>query len=162
MPYLRTGARMRRRGGVGEYPGNPCYDPNRPWWLPQILNDSNEQACMLAAQNSVGITATIGQLFSPSVIPTPVVTPATPSVPVGYNANTGTVDSSNTTGATTTNPMQVVIPTGITGSGNQPNTTCDPTQATWNDPSTWCASQWLMALAAGLFVGILVLGSKKL
>jgi hypothetical protein len=39
--------------GLGLGPDDPCYDPDHPWYLPDIFNDSVECACMAAAGTSV-------------------------------------------------------------------------------------------------------------
>ncbi len=31
--------------GFGAYPDNPCYDPNRPSWLPYFFDDITESNC---------------------------------------------------------------------------------------------------------------------
>jgi hypothetical protein len=34
--------------GIGSYPGEPCYDPNRAGWLPYWIPNGNETSCNAA------------------------------------------------------------------------------------------------------------------
>jgi hypothetical protein len=40
---------MIGRRGVGAYPGDLCYDPNRPSWLPYWITDFTEANCSIGA-----------------------------------------------------------------------------------------------------------------
>ncbi len=47
-------------GGVGMYPDQTCFDPARPSWLPNWLDDLTESQCklnLLASGNTTGNTA---------------------------------------------------------------------------------------------------------
>lgn len=33
--------------GLGAFPDQPCYDPDRPWWLPNELDTLGEEECRL-------------------------------------------------------------------------------------------------------------------
>jgi hypothetical protein len=90
-----------RRSGLGEDPSSPCYDPTRPWWWPNVINTSNETACINRAQSSVTFAQAVNQAFNPSVIP-PLTTMPTLGLPVGYDPASGLVDPSNVAGATVT------------------------------------------------------------
>lgn len=92
--------------------------------------------------------------------PTITNTPG-PTLPTGYNPETGTIASSNTTGDT-----GAVLPTyslpdvpGYDDSsdegGSGGNSSCDWTQASWLDITTWCGTNWLLA-------GIVVIGGAVL
>lgn len=123
MPYYRT-------RGLGADPSNPCYDPNRPSWMPYWLNDGNETACLNAAGNPVSMWAQIQQAgVNPSFEPNPVIAQQTPGLPSGYNPQTGTVASSNTTGQTPEPPTafaSVTIPSNPGGSDNS-----GPSDTSW-------------------------------
>lgn len=66
-PRLQATARRgggRRRRGVGMYPDETCYDPTRPSWLPNYIDDFAEGACkinMLLCGNPTCNTAQPGQ-----------------------------------------------------------------------------------------------------
>ena len=54
--------------GFGAYPGTPCYDPNRPSWLPYWFDDFTESDCkypsgLLADLPQAGsnLTGVVGQ-----------------------------------------------------------------------------------------------------
>lgn len=49
--------------GLGVYPGQPCYDPNHPWWLPYWMNDTTEMACFNANPQ---VQAAVPQPAAPS------------------------------------------------------------------------------------------------
>lgn len=40
--------KVQRRGALGVYPGDPCYDPGRAWWLPYWVDNVSENACKWA------------------------------------------------------------------------------------------------------------------
>jgi len=42
--------------GLAAYPGDPCYDPDRPTWLPYWLDDFTESDCKWNASNIAGAT----------------------------------------------------------------------------------------------------------
>ena len=42
--------------GFGVYPGDPCYDQDRPTWLPYWLDDFTESDCKWGASNIAGAT----------------------------------------------------------------------------------------------------------
>ena len=37
--------------GLAAYPGDPCYDPNRPSWLPYWIDDTAEDECGTGTSN---------------------------------------------------------------------------------------------------------------
>ena len=37
--------------GLAAYPGDPCYDPNRPSWLPYWLDEIQEGECETGTSN---------------------------------------------------------------------------------------------------------------
>ncbi len=39
--------------GLGLYPGDPCYDPDRPSWLPYWIDDFTESDCFYNAPNVI-------------------------------------------------------------------------------------------------------------
>lgn len=39
----------RRRRGLGEYPGQACYDPGRPGWYPYAVSTPTEFACVMGS-----------------------------------------------------------------------------------------------------------------
>lgn len=52
--------------GLAAYPGDPCYDPSRPTWLPYWLDDFSESDCKYNASNIGG--AVINAFGSPDVV----------------------------------------------------------------------------------------------
>lgn len=79
---LRTPRLVRRGGrvarGVGEYPGQPCYDPNRPAWFPYWASSPEELMCVLGEG-----AAAIYQRVQYGAIPTvaELGTPPAPNAP---------------------------------------------------------------------------------
>jgi hypothetical protein len=156
--------------GLGLDPSNPCYDPERPSWMPAWLNDSNEQACMQAAQSSVSTAAMLKQAVSPSVIPTityptSTSTSAYPGLPVGYDPMTGALEN-NPTGATVL-PAPGQYGADITASLTYPpgGSGAPASSEPWycqllglgcNNPSN-SSYTWLWLLAGGAFLAIVVL-----
>jgi len=48
--------------GLGLYPGDPCYDPNRPSLLPYWIDDFTESECYYNSTSILGATGNlIGQ-----------------------------------------------------------------------------------------------------
>jgi hypothetical protein len=56
--------------GLGVYPGDPCYDPDRPDWLPYWLDDFTESDCKWGATNIAG--ATVNAFENPEEVATNV------------------------------------------------------------------------------------------
>lgn len=46
--------------GLGLYPSDPCYDPNRPSILPYWIDDLTESACFYKSDSILGQTVTAG------------------------------------------------------------------------------------------------------
>lgn len=40
--------------GIGMYPTDPCYDQDRPSWLPYWIDDSTESACYYGTDSLLG------------------------------------------------------------------------------------------------------------
>lgn len=70
-------ARPARRRGMGEYPGDPCYDPGRPSLLPYWISSGQELACVLGS-GAAGWYERIqyGKIPRPADLPAPPVAPA--------------------------------------------------------------------------------------
>lgn len=56
--------------GLAAYPGDPCYDPDRPSWLPYWLDDFTESDCKWGASNIAG--ATLNAFENPAEVATNV------------------------------------------------------------------------------------------
>jgi hypothetical protein len=56
--------------GLAAYPGDPCYDPDRPSWLPYWLDDFTESDCKYNATNIGG--AIVGAFENPGEVATNV------------------------------------------------------------------------------------------
>ena len=52
--------------GFGAYPGDPCYDPNRPSWLPYWIDDFTESECKYGATSIGG--AIVGAFEDPATV----------------------------------------------------------------------------------------------
>lgn len=52
--------------GFGAYPGDPCFDPDRPSWLPYWLDDFTESECKYNATSIGG--AIVGAFESPGEV----------------------------------------------------------------------------------------------
>lgn len=61
---------MRSLSGIGAYPTDPCYDPDRPSWLPYWLDDFTESDCKYNATNIGG--AVVGAIENPGQVATNV------------------------------------------------------------------------------------------
>lgn len=95
--------RGSRRRGVGEYPGDACYDPSRPSWLPGWISDATEFACVMGkgGSNIASAATTEGaNIYSAAeygIFPAPVtVPPAAPasaysSVPASWSPSQTTL-----------------------------------------------------------------------
>lgn len=70
----RGGVKVIPVPGLGVYPGNACYDANRPSWLPYWFDDLTESDCKYPAgvladlpQAEANITGVIGQTAGATV-----------------------------------------------------------------------------------------------
>lgn len=92
------------------------------------------------------VQSVMGTPCSQCAVQPPTLAPGSvsPGLPVGYSADTGTVSTDNTAGATEANPYSPIYP-NVPGAS-----TCDMSAASWLDPSTWCAGNWAIAGAAAL------------
>lgn len=75
------------RGGLGAYPTDPYYDPNRPSWLPYWIDTPTESALKFGAYPGV---TTVKDL-------PPIPQPIPPGVPAG--GDTGAVTDPNAVSA---------------------------------------------------------------
>src|SRR5882672_5357557 len=60
--YAKPGSRIPRRG-LSAYPDQACYDPQRPTWLPNWLDDLTESGCkvnLVMSGNTTGNTSQPG------------------------------------------------------------------------------------------------------
>lgn len=142
MPIVRKGSSYR---GLGLYPSSPCYDPSRPSWLPYWIDDLSESGCKF--QVYPGVT-TLAAPPTPPAFPAPAA-PQTAQQMLDYTPDQSMLDTQTATVAQSQNFLQNVdtAPTNTCGGG-----TGDWTQATWNDTTTWCTTNWLLAGGIGLGV----------
>jgi hypothetical protein len=143
MPYVRMGSAFRR--GMGQTA--TCG------FFTNLLCSSGAIESVMGTPCTA--CATLGPSFSSGA--------GIPTAPTGYNAQTGTVDSSNTTGETGVYPYAPVYPDnpgGPTSPGGAAAGTpsCDISQANWLDYTTWCPGNWF--IAAGLGAGLLFLATR--
>lgn len=139
MPIVRKGSSYRRRPlGVGVYPGSPCYDPDRPSWLPYWIDDLSESGCKF--QFYPGVT-TLANPPAPPALPAPSA-PQTAAQMLDYTPDQASIDTQAASAAGAQNFLNTVNLTPA----------CDWTQAVWNDTTTWCSLNWLMAGGVGLGV----------
>jgi hypothetical protein len=139
MPYLRHNTPSvrsfpKRSRGMGQEACN---------WLTNVFCSGG------ALETAFGVPCSTCPVNQPLQPPTITNQPG-PTLPVGYNPDTGTISSSsgNTTGQTGS-----VLPTyslpdvpGYDNSGGGGGTpSCDWTQASWTDITTWCGTNWLLA-----------------
>lgn len=139
---------------------NPIQLPPRPW---------QRRRCGMGQANSCGwfanwicsggvATSVLGTPCNAcpagQVIPPPVLSPGSTAtgLPVGYDPTTGLI-TGNDTGATAPANYQPVYPNNP-GSGGAASvyTSCDFSQASWTDPTTWCFANYAI-----VGVGVLAL-----
>lgn len=87
MGQVNTGAYTM--GGTIPPTSNPCYNPSDVFAHFFGVAAADENQCL--AQNQAGAAIILNPALS---------TALAPGLPIGYDASTGTVDASNTTGAT--------------------------------------------------------------
>jgi hypothetical protein len=155
---------LRRAGrfGFGDYPGDACYDPSRPSWLPYIVNDATEEACELSLiANSLGTTAA-NAYQGVEYGPVPAIPlPPTPNPPTGaLDPSQGLTLDPATTGTTADQlaawaaATQQSIQNAIDSGGYNPT----PSGPNATDISG------MLPIIAGLAVGVFLLylaGGKK-
>lgn len=56
------------RPGLGAYPDQPYYDPNRPSWLPYWIDDFTESEAKYNADNLLQATVNAGAMAAGSVV----------------------------------------------------------------------------------------------
>lgn len=117
----------------------------------------------VCAYGGSAVQSVLGTPCSACVIaPVPLAPGSTsPPVPVGYDATTGTVDTSNTTGATGANPY---VPLYADNPGGDVGlvATCDWTAVDWTSPSTWCAANWgIVGLAVVGVIAMIGMRGKR-
>jgi hypothetical protein len=150
MPYMRHNTPSvrplpRRSRGMGQSACN---------WLTNVFCSGG------ALETAFGVPCSTCPVNQPLQPPTITNQPG-PTLPVGYNPDTGTISSGsgNTTGQTGAVLPTYTLPNvpgydnsnngGGGGGGATPS--CDWTQASWTDITTWCGTNWLLA-------GIAVIG----
>lgn len=76
----------RLRRGVGAYPDDPYFDPQRPSWLPYWIDDSTESQAKYAFLSGTGVTAqeivNPGSVYVAPPAPPPVGAPSGPDLTV--------------------------------------------------------------------------------
>lgn len=154
MPVVRRGTAFRLGRpvrGLAVYPGSPCYDPDRPSWLPYWIDDLSESGCKF--QFYPGVT-TLANPPTPPAVPAPAA-PQTAAQMLDYTPDQASIDTQTSSVANAQNFLNTVMtaPTNTCGGG-----TGDWTQATWNDTTTWCTTNWL--IAAGLGIGVVLFLTK--
>jgi hypothetical protein len=165
MPIVRRGSKFR---GLGIYPGNPCYDPTRPTWVPYWWDTPSESGCKFGVYPTV---STLGPVAAPVVNPSPGA-PTAGQLQSELAGGTDTTGSSFTpaqaTSGASANYQQSVqdffnnlASQQAYGGTNPPSGTCDSTQASWLDPATWCTQQWVMVVLAGIIGGGFLLGGHR-
>lgn len=113
--------------------------------------------------NSGAVTSVDGVLCSSCVEPAPVVTQSTPTLPTGYDLDTGLISPANTVGQTGVTDYGVSYPNNP-GGGSSANDDfdsagCDLTAQSWLDVGTWCSSRWVeVALGGALLLVLLTVG----
>jgi hypothetical protein len=158
MAYRRPRAR-----GVGVYPGDACYDPSRPSWLPYWLDTNSENLCRFQVYPTV---TTLAPTPAPPM-PTGPGAPQTPAQMTTPGAWTPAQSATDQAAANTTQFQdfinQLAGQKAFGGTGATPGQ-CDTAAQSWLDPSTWCTERWLMALlVTGLGAPLLlqVLGGRR-
>ena len=91
MAYVRT----QRRRGLGAYPGDCYYDPNRPWWVPGFIDTPTESQAKLACLYGVTGNVTATEILNPSSVYKPPPTPVLPGAPSGTAVPSATNDFAN-------------------------------------------------------------------
>jgi hypothetical protein len=144
-----TGIRPLPQRGMGQSVNylNP-FSANCNWW---------DVACwtgldtLISGQLPQNPNATGPQANLPA-IPAPTVPQQAPTTPPGYNPQTGTITTPPGTppGQLAIPPMnQPYVPSYPNnpggGGGGGGTSSCDWTQATWTDITTWCSANWLIA-----------------
>jgi hypothetical protein len=120
MGQVNTGAYTM--GGAVPPTSNPCYNPADSFAHFFGAAGADENACL--AQNQAGAAIILNPALS---------TALAPGLPAGYDPSTGTIDSSNTTGATVSQSAAIaaalqaelaaaVAPGGVSVSANDPCT----------------------------------------
>lgn len=139
MPYVRRGAAFRR--GMGQA-ASPCG-----YWTNFFCS-------------APGVSMVGGVPCTACAIPGPTLESGSvsPGLPSGYDASTGTV-TANDTALTDVNPYAPTYP-NVPGTSGAAASTCDWTQASWLDFTTWCGMNW--AIAASVAVATIVLVRGKL
>jgi len=136
MPYLRKGTGFRR--GMGA----TCN------WFQNLMCGSS------AVDQVLGVPCSQCNALVPPSLPQNA---GGPTVPVGYDPNTGTVSPENTTGETGTYAYQPTYPSNVSAAGAP---VCDWATASWLDVSTWCGANWMIAGVVGLGL-VLMLKVKR-
>lgn len=110
--------------------------------------------------NTGAVQSVMGVPCSACAEPAPITVPSVPTLPIGYDPATGTLDAT-ANGQTGVTPFSVTYPSnpgGGSSAGDQFDAAgCDMTAQSWLDTSTWCQTRWIeLALGGALALVLLV------
>ena len=72
---MHTDCNLTKSCGLGFYPDDDCYDPDRSSWLPYWINSPTEEACFLAHLVGSNSGANYTTKYSEPSAPPPVTSP---------------------------------------------------------------------------------------
>jgi hypothetical protein len=145
-----------RSKALGVYPGDKCYDPTRPSWLPYWLDTNSENLCRFGVYPTVTTLAPV----PPPPMPAGPGAPQTQeqmTVPGAYTPEQSAADQAAANAA----QFQTFMNNLAASPDFAGTKSCDTTSQSWIDPSTWCADHWLIAGIGGLGIALLMFGSIR-
>jgi hypothetical protein len=154
MPYVRKASVLRPFvRGLGIGPTDPCYDPNRPTWLPTWISTPSESACLWGAYPGV---TTLAPVATPPAQAAPAAPQTQPQMTVA-GAWTPEMSEAATTAQSQAQAQQFFTQLAASPNYGATPTQCDPSAQSWIDPSTWCANRWMVVGLVGLGLGVLLM-----